>query len=166
MQNVFYERNFTIFISLLLQKLYFYYYIIHHFIANHINSNIETLGGFTPVIDSTGKITGYKTEAGADTVFPFSDLENFKVQKGGGTGGFTINATCESDGKAIMFCGSRSYSGTIYFRKNGSVFASSPVNNTIVYLDRIIDVKKGDKLQLQHTEVNSNYYTAGCIAYP
>lgn len=99
-------------------------------------------------------------------MFPFSDLENFKVQKGGGTGGFTINATCESDGKAIMFCGSRSYSGTIYFRKNGSVFASSPVNNTIVYLDRIIDVKKGDKLQLQHTEVNSNYYTAGCIAYP
>lgn len=37
-----------------------------------INSNIESLGGFTPVIDSTGKITGYKTEAGADTVFPFS----------------------------------------------------------------------------------------------
>ena len=37
-----------------------------------INSNIENLGGFTPMIDSTGKITGYKTEAGADTVFPFS----------------------------------------------------------------------------------------------
>lgn len=37
-----------------------------------INSNLENLGGFTPVIDSTGKITGYKTEAGADTVFPFS----------------------------------------------------------------------------------------------
>ena len=37
-----------------------------------INSNIENLGGFTPIIDSTGKITGYKTEAGADTVFPFS----------------------------------------------------------------------------------------------
>ena len=36
------------------------------------SSNIENLGGFTPVIDSTGKITGYKTEAGADTVFPFS----------------------------------------------------------------------------------------------
>ena len=37
-----------------------------------INSKIENLGGFTPIIDSTGKITGYKTEAGADTVFPFS----------------------------------------------------------------------------------------------
>lgn len=32
----------------------------------------NSLGGFTPVIDSTGKITGYKTKAGADTVFPFS----------------------------------------------------------------------------------------------
>ena len=30
------------------------------------------LGGFTPVIDDTGRITGYKTRAGADTVFPFS----------------------------------------------------------------------------------------------
>lgn len=46
-----------------------------HFSADgfiQINSNIENLGGFTPIMDSTGKITGYKTEAGADTVFPFS----------------------------------------------------------------------------------------------
>ena len=36
---------------------------------DELNSN---LGGFTPVIDETGKITGYKTSAGgADTVFPF-----------------------------------------------------------------------------------------------
>ena len=39
---------------------------------NAVNTN---LGGFTPVIDSTGKITGYKTKVGADTVFPFSRLE-------------------------------------------------------------------------------------------
>ena len=32
----------------------------------------NSLGGFTPIIDSTGKITGYKTKVGADTVFPFS----------------------------------------------------------------------------------------------
>ena len=30
------------------------------------------MGGFTPIIDDTGKITGYKTKVGADTVFPFS----------------------------------------------------------------------------------------------
>ena len=32
------------------------------------------MGGFTPIIDSTGKITGYKTKAGADTVFPFKSV--------------------------------------------------------------------------------------------
>lgn len=39
-----------------------------------LNDKIANLGGFTPVIDeTTGKITGYKTEiGGADTVFPFS----------------------------------------------------------------------------------------------
>lgn len=38
-----------------------------------LNDKIETLGGFTPVIDeTTGKITGYKTTIGGeDTVFPF-----------------------------------------------------------------------------------------------
>lgn len=37
-----------------------------------VNSSLMDLGGFKPVIDeSTGEITGYKTKAGADTVFPF-----------------------------------------------------------------------------------------------
>lgn len=32
----------------------------------------DKLKGFEPVCDSFGKITGYKTAGGADTVFPFS----------------------------------------------------------------------------------------------
>lgn len=40
--------------------------------TNEINSINDSLGGFTPIIDDTGKITGYKTKVGADTVFPFS----------------------------------------------------------------------------------------------
>ena len=37
------------------------------------NDSLNTLGGFTPVIDAFGKITGYTTtKGGADTVFPFS----------------------------------------------------------------------------------------------
>lgn len=35
-----------------------------------INSSLESQPNF--VYDSTGKITGYKTKVGADTVFPFS----------------------------------------------------------------------------------------------
>ena len=39
---------------------------------DNVNSSLMDLGGFKPVIDeSTGEITGYKTKAGADTVFPF-----------------------------------------------------------------------------------------------
>lgn len=34
---------------------------------------INNLKGFTPILDESGKITGYKTDVGgADTVFPFS----------------------------------------------------------------------------------------------
>lgn len=42
--------------------------------GKELNDKIETLGGFTPVIDeTTGKMTGYTTTiGGADTVFPFS----------------------------------------------------------------------------------------------
>lgn len=47
------------------------------------------MGGFTPVIDSTGKITGYKTtKGGADTVFPFLS----------GVDEFAISFTCYSRG--------------------------------------------------------------------
>lgn len=39
--------------------------------VNELNSK---MGGFEPIIDpETGKITGYRTEVGADTVFPFND---------------------------------------------------------------------------------------------
>ena len=43
-----------------------------------VNSSLNDLGGFKPIIDeTTGKITGYKTTlGGADTVFPFSSGAN------------------------------------------------------------------------------------------
>lgn len=41
-----------------------------------VGKDIETinsdLSGFHPILDPTGKITGYKTKVGADTVFPFN----------------------------------------------------------------------------------------------
>ena len=45
-----------------------------------INNN---LGGFTPIIDETGKITGYKTSVGgADTVFPFNNSGRYYFKLG------------------------------------------------------------------------------------
>ncbi len=55
------------------------------------------MGGFTPIIDSTGKITGCKTTAGADTVFPFSEIDKavlISALANSGTG-LTINSTPE-----------------------------------------------------------------------
>lgn len=44
--------------------------------VSQINNNLAQLGSFTPVIDDTGKITGYTTtKGGADTVFPFSFVD-------------------------------------------------------------------------------------------
>lgn len=47
-------------------------------ISDEFNQVNQNLGGFTPVIDATGEITGYKTTVGgADTVFPFSSGASF-----------------------------------------------------------------------------------------
>ena len=40
--------------------------------ATAVAALTNKLAGFEPVCDSTGKITGYKTAGGADTVFPFN----------------------------------------------------------------------------------------------
>lgn len=50
--------------------------------SKSVNTLSNQLGGFTPIVDESGKITGYKTKiGGADTVFPFSDnyYEEYKV---------------------------------------------------------------------------------------
>lgn len=56
----------------------------------------DSLGGFTPVIDPvTGRITGYKTKAGADAVFPFS---------GGNLELISIKQNTESNNKKVIDC--------------------------------------------------------------
>ncbi len=52
-------------------------------IADEFSSINNNLKGFTPIVDSTGRITGYKTQAGADTVFPFRNIENNSITFGG-----------------------------------------------------------------------------------
>ena len=72
--------------------------------VKELNTNVNelnnSLGGLTPIIDSTGKITGYKTKVGADTVFPFS---NAKQQTGSLThhSGNIYSVECKN---AIVVC--------------------------------------------------------------
>ena len=62
------------------------------------------LGGFEPVIDETGKITGYKTTVGgADTVFPFNEIDRAKLIDALSSSGLglTIDSTPEQIYKAL-----------------------------------------------------------------
>ena len=57
-----------------------------------LNTNLQ---GFSPILDETGKITGYKTTAGADTVFPFNSNDLTMGEWGDDcppSGSFTANA--------------------------------------------------------------------------
>lgn len=49
-------------------------------LTDQITGLYSDLGGFEPIIDEIGKITGYKTTVGgADTVFPFSEIDKQKL---------------------------------------------------------------------------------------
>ena len=77
----------------------------------------NSLGGFTPIIDSTGKITGYKTKVGADTVFPFSD-NDYIIKDGIILNGNSIIAT---DCASVKF--TKEKGGAIYVVPTGSSVA-------------------------------------------
>lgn len=70
-----------------------------------INSSLDEQPDF--IYDATGKITGYKTKAGADTVFPFKKgIVTFRLYKGVRSGSsleaFGVDLT---DFKKITFYG-------------------------------------------------------------
>ena len=58
-----------------------------------LTDQITGLGGFEPIIDDTGKITGYKTTiGGADTVFPFSEIDKNALLEALSASGLNITA--------------------------------------------------------------------------
>ena len=75
------------------------------------------MGGFTPIIDSTGKITGYKTKVGADTVFPFSD-NDYIIKDGIILNG---NSIISRDCASVSY--TESMGGAIYVVPTGSSVA-------------------------------------------
>lgn len=110
-----------------------------------INSSLK---GFEPVLDETGKITGYKTEiGGADTVFPFSGAKKVTIS---GTVGYyitsagswasaaTVNLSFEIDGSGnITNISSKSFQTgniqpnyiSVTYGANASTNAKFVVNN-------------------------------------
>ena len=80
------------------------------FEVNDINSNLK---GFEPVLDDSGKITGYKTDlGGADTVFPFSRPEVIKKYKSNSYSPInecSFDIDLDASGKYIVFVVSTFY---------------------------------------------------------
>ena len=92
------------------------------------------MGGFTPIIDDTGKITGYKTKVGADTVFPFSSVVNgtFTFIHGGSS---NVVDTGLSDINGFVYFGNSSDKGWAFtglYLKNVDSTISNLLGNTVI----------------------------------
>ena len=117
----------------------------------------ETLGGFTPVIDETGKITGYKTTVGgADTVFPFKRIELGDFTQLGNVNNYTIL----DDG---LYYASSTNTATFYpifingvtmgyiVGKKGCVACSTM--GGVNYISYVFDLKKGDVIKTDSNDI-------------
>lgn len=129
--------------------------------AGAVNELNSSLGGFTPVIDETGKITGYKTKAGADTVFPFSGGFNGADIYMSGTNSGNLSKT-ELASKGQYFYGFEYddsakkftvlYDGTYsYMLSTTSSYTSLYINDKLIeyatqnrQIYNTIELKKGD----------------------
>lgn len=130
-------------------------------IKNEFDTVNSSLGGFTPVIDETGKITGYKTKAGADTVFPFSGGFNGADIYMSGTNSGNLSKT-ELASKGQYFYGFEYddsakkftvlYDGTYsYMLSTTSSYTSLYINDKLIeyatqnrQIYNTIELKKGD----------------------
>lgn len=129
--------------------------------AEAVKEVYSSLGGFTPVIDETGKITGYKTKAGADTVFPFSGGFNGADIYMSGTNSGNLSKT-ELASKGQYFYGFEYddsakkftvlYDGTYsYMLSTTSSYTSLYINDKLIeyatqnrQIYNTIELKKGD----------------------
>lgn len=140
-----------------------------------IGVNNSSLGGFTPVIDSTGKITGYKTKAGADTVFPFKgeitsgeawckSMEHFRATYGGSINFFDMDFT-NIKSFTIALVNPQSYSNRHYIKLydlNGTEIKDITITTTPVTFSDANILTKAKKIYLYYpnaTDYSFSYET-------
>lgn len=121
------------------------------------NKNLSNLGGFTPVIDETGKITGYKTSVGgADTVFPFSSLGEWSARKSSKVG----SSITIGENKHTLFTIATGPSGDVYAciydLKNMKIIYKNDTAGIIAksYVDGVVKTKWSDN----DTDTSTFYY--------
>lgn len=105
--------------------------------------------------DSTGKITGYKTPGGADTVFPFSSLPEKFITSFDGQGGTTsyVGGTIPNLGYSeLVFSGNGRINTLKFFDKSGNEI--TPVSSGGIY-----DVSNVAKINFYASWSNGNMST-------
>lgn len=150
------------------------------------------LGGFRPIVDSTGRITGYKTTVGADTVFPFSGIlaigsMMYRYASGAGSGAdgmYYDSITHISDASCFSgsYSSSTSFSLTtlragnyrleITYVSRGSGFRINICKNNVSILgsdsfskicETNIQLEVGDVLTVQASKIGAAGVTAGAV---
>lgn len=131
----------------------------------------DTLGGFTPVIDSTGKITGYKTKAGADTVFPFSKSNKFVnlnvIMSTNGSAARPTSYATRNDTNAEYFgdfeTGSDKNTATMTIKKSGTykilfrtAYRVTQSNCSLKHNDTYIAQNVSGNSEVTEYEINAN----------
>lgn len=131
----------------------------------------DTLGGFTPVIDSTGKITGYKTKAGADTVFPFSKSNKFVnlnvIMSTNGSAARPVSYATRNDTDAEYFgdfvTGSDMNTATMTIKKSGTykilfrtAYRVTQSNCSLKHNDTHIAQNVSGNSEVTEYEINAN----------
>lgn len=135
-----------------------------------LNNNLKNYPQW--ITDSTGKITGYKTLGGADTVFPFSSgLEIVSAGKWGGGKNYTETYTADKDATYIIFmCCSSAVGDATYTLRVTS--ATADVNKIVadtkyrgaraIYT---VNLKRGENIDAYfNTSAASSYTCAIFIA--
>jgi len=130
-----------------------------------LNNNLK---GFEPILDNTGKITGYKTSVGgADTVFPFIKgieyIDGSMVQKSYTNDVASVSKAyaVTADGTLLVFCSithtkSKSDLITLNGTKITPTHQKSASGSYIALYN--IPVKEGDNINLSLSATNvANY---------
>lgn len=107
-----------------------------------LKNELDSLGGFTPIMDESGQITGYTTKiGGADTVFPFSG-GNFQLD-------IVINVGCTN------------YTGTKWYEKTLTVtYINGEINYDETWQNSCTNTGSGMSWSTGVAKISSITYTA------
>lgn len=126
-------------------------------VVGELYNNLNAQPDF--IYDSTGKITGYKTQAGADTVFPFSSGEVSFVSGSASASPVSISFTPSCNTSSVVIGGSR-YGGVFTASikdSSDNVIASALITATAAAENNTVEIVTLEKIACE-LKANETYY--------